>query len=103
MLDDPVWKLQAVRSATVGDKMIVDLSYVAGPDYLSISQESIVAQTNIPNSEHVTVHGIPAELLDMNGVIVIRWNETATSIAISTSLKRDAALAAAEKLVVYKG
>jgi hypothetical protein len=49
------------------------------------------------------VHGAPAELLDMGSVIVIRWNEAATSLALSTSLKRDAALAAAEKLAVYKG
>ena len=103
VLDDPLWTLHAVRSATVGDHTIVDLSYAAGSDYLSISQESLVAQTDIPNSERVTIRGIPAELLDLGGVIVIRWNETTTSMAVSTSLKRDAALAAAEKIALYKG
>lgn len=104
VLDDPAsWTLQAVRAAIVGDKTIVDLSYGAGTDYLSISQESVITQTDMPNTEHVTVHGIPAELLDMGGVIVIRWNEKATSLALSTSLAREAALAAAETLSLYKG
>jgi hypothetical protein len=103
ILDDPLWKLQAVRTATVGEKTIVDLSYGAGGDYLSISQEPMLPQTAVPNTERVTVHGAPGELLDMGSVIVIRWNEAATSLALSTSLKRDAALAAAEKLTVYKG
>ena len=103
VLDDPAWTLRAVRAAVVGDKTIVDLSYGAGTDYLSISQEPMLPQSDMPNTEHVTVHGMPAELLDMGGIVVIRWNEKTTSLALSTSLAREAALAAAERLAAYKG
>ncbi len=91
-LRDPEWKLAAVDTQTHGGERFVAVAYERGDDYVTISQEPLGTKPPLPQAKPVTVRGLPGEIVEMNPVLLVRWEERGVSILVSTDLPREQAL-----------
>jgi hypothetical protein len=95
---DGAWVLVSLDTARTDRAVYVATSYRRGSDFATIYQEQAASYPEVPDSTPITIRGAEGRLLDMGGIVLVRWVEADTAVTLSTDLSKDLALALIEAM-----